>query len=70
MSLATPRWATPDRPVPSTHTDRPSASPDWRTRYWRRRTHPAGREDEHMAVGELLFELAGEALLDFVEAGE
>ena len=30
----------------------------------------AGREDEHMAVGELLFELTGEALLDFVEAGE
>ena len=30
----------------------------------------AGREDEYVAVGELLFELAGEALLDFVEAGE
>lgn len=30
----------------------------------------AGREDEYVAVGKLLFELAGEALLDFVEAGE
>lgn len=34
------------------------------------RENAAGREDEHVAVGELLFELAGEALLDFVEAGE
>ena len=34
------------------------------------RENAAGREDEYVAVGELLFELAGEALLDFVEAGE
>ena len=34
------------------------------------RENTAGREDEYMTVGELLFELAGEALLDFVEAGE
>ena len=34
------------------------------------RENTAGREDEYMAVGELLFELAGKALLDFVEAGE
>jgi hypothetical protein len=30
----------------------------------------AGSEDENVAVGEFLFELAGEALLDFVEAGK
>ena len=30
----------------------------------------AGREDEYVTVRELLFELASEALLDFVEAGE
>ncbi len=30
----------------------------------------AGREDEYVAVREFLFELAGEALLDLVEAGE
>ena len=34
------------------------------------RENTAGREDEYMAVRELLFELAGEALLDFMEAGE
>ncbi len=30
----------------------------------------AGGEDEDVAVGELLFQLAGETLLDLVEAGE
>lgn len=30
----------------------------------------AGSEDEDVAVGEFLFELAGETLLDFVETGE
>ena len=34
------------------------------------RQNATGCEDEYVAVGELLFELAGEALLDFVEAGE
>jgi hypothetical protein len=34
------------------------------------RENAARRENEHVAVGELLFELAGEALLDFVEAGK
>jgi hypothetical protein len=34
------------------------------------RQNAAGCEDEYVAVGELLFELACEALLDFVEAGE
>jgi hypothetical protein len=34
------------------------------------REDAAGCEDEDMAVRELLFELAGQALLHFVEAGE
>jgi hypothetical protein len=34
------------------------------------RENAAGREDEDVAVGELLLEFAGEALLDFVEARE
>ena len=34
------------------------------------RENTAGSEDEDMAVGELLLELAGQALLDFVKAGE
>ena len=34
------------------------------------REDAAGREDEDVAVGELLFELARQALLHLVEAGE
>jgi hypothetical protein len=34
------------------------------------RENAAGGEDEDVAVGELLFQFAGQALLDFVEAGE
>ena len=34
------------------------------------RENAAGSEDEDVAVGELLLELAGQALLDLVEAGE
>ena len=37
---------------------------------FRARQDAAGREDEDVAVGELLFELARQALLDFVEAWE
>jgi hypothetical protein len=36
----------------------------------RAREDAAGSEDEDVAVGELLFELAGQALLDFMEARE
>ena len=34
------------------------------------RENAAERKDEDVAVGELLFELAGQALLDSVKAGE